>query len=160
MRRELLWLVLAIVGCACYFQSRGGADFRLRLSLAPRLDSPEAFQIQLDQAPGAPMHYRLSGPGMKLEEGELAVDQGELLQDEFSEAGLFTLPDGDSKQPENQVFYTVCEAHRGKVTHISRWRGLPVEHARVARLFYESPHFSGWTQRAVEWCGRQKSGSE
>lgn len=155
-RRQLIWLLMAGAACALYVQYQARSDFHLQILLRPNRDSQKAFELLLDQPHGAEMHYRVSGTNIKVSEGRLAVDQGQLLQEQLDEAGLWRLTDGDSKEPEKSVFYTDCLARRGTLNRVTHWRGLPEGQARVARIFFEHPHFSQWTRQATTWCASQK----
>lgn len=132
-------------------------DFHFRLCLQPNRGPGDAYELRLDQLSGYPMDYRLSGPTVQLTEGQLSTAEGEAVQRQLQEAGLWSLQDGDSGEPENCVYYTVCEVERGDSHRFSHWRGLPQPQDSVAGYFMASPHFRQWTRQALQWCAQQKN---
>ncbi|MBT9581818.1 hypothetical protein IV102_00620 [bacterium] len=132
-------------------------DFHFRLCLQPNRGPGEAFELRLDQLSGYPMDYRLSGPTLPVTEGQLSAAEGEAVQRDLEGTGLWSLRDGDSGEPENCVYYTVCEIERGDSHRFSYWRGLPAPQARVAGYFVASPLFRKWTSQALTWCAHQKN---
>lgn len=132
-------------------------DFHFHLRLQPNRGPGDAYELHLDQLSGYPMYYRLSGPTVQSTEGKLSAAEGEAVQQDLESTGLWSLQDGDSGEPENCVYYTVCEVERGDSHRFSHWRGLPQPQGQVASYFVTSPLFQQWTSQALHWCAQQKN---
>lgn len=110
----------------------------LALELSPFKDFHEAYYLEIDEP-----YWKADFESLKGFHGtsrlELKRSDLDALRQRLQKAGITTLTDADSGDPENQVLYTRLAVHWQGFSSRTVWRGLPAAQGKIAEALMEGP---------------------